>query len=214
MSIDRTPIVPNQLWKEDEKIWEATPKNEVGELNQELLAISNVKPQVRRVPEKNNDKIEKFPSPLKSSDELRKVLDKFVKIACLPEIHQSEHDFINLIDEFISSLILHSDMNECAYLREQLDGLCAKYNTPDESLVLRYIRHMDENTKFAKQKTKWQNFMKKAESFTVGGLSYSINDLNIRNPAGFVYSVLTIDGYWEKPDKESEIDEIIESIEE
>ena len=56
--------------------------------------------------------------------------------------------------------------------------------------------------------------MKKAESFTVGGLSYSINDLNIRNPAGFVYSVLTIDGYWEKPDKESEIDEIIESIEE
>ena len=139
MPIYRTPIVPNQLWKEDEKIWEATPKNEVGELNQELLAISNVKPQVRRVPEKNNDKIEKFPSPLKSSDELRKVLDKFVKIACLPEIHQSEHDFINLIDEFISSLILHSDMNECAYLREQLDGLCAKYNTPDESLVLRYI---------------------------------------------------------------------------
>ena len=54
-------------------------------------------------------------------------------------IYQSEYDFINLIDEFTSSLILHSDMNECSYLKEQLDGLCAKYNTLDESLVLRYI---------------------------------------------------------------------------
>ena len=136
MPIYRTPIVPNQLWKEDEKIWNSTPKNEVGELNKELLAVSNVRPQV---PEKSNDKIENLPSPSKSSDELREVLDNFVKIACLPEIYQSEYDFINLIDEFISSLILHSDMNECSYLKEQLDGLCAKYNTLDESLVLRYI---------------------------------------------------------------------------
>ena len=55
--------------------------------------------------------------------------------------------------------------------------------------------------------------MKKAKSFTLGGLSYSINDLNIRNPAGFVYSVLTTDRYWKKPDNESEIDDIIENIE-
>ena len=123
---------------------------------------------------------------MESSNELREVLDKFVKIACSPEIHQSENEFINLVDEFISSFILHSDISECIELRDQLDGLCAKYNTHDESLVLRYIRHLDENTKFAKQKTKWQNFKKKAEGFIAGGLSYSINDLNIRNPAGFV----------------------------
>ena len=210
MPIYRTPIVPNQLWKEDEKIWNSTPKNEVGELNKELLAVSNVRPQV---PEKSNDKIENLPSPSKSSDELREVLDNFVKIACLPEIYQSEYDFINLIDEFIPSLILNSDMNEFAYLREQLDILFTKYNTLDESLVLRYNRHLDENDKFAKQKIKWRNFMKKAKSFTVGGLSYSINDLNIRNPAGFVYSVLTTDRYWKKPNKESEIDKIIKDIE-
>ena len=55
--------------------------------------------------------------------------------------------------------------------------------------------------------------MKKAKSFTLGGLSYSINDLNIRNPAGFVYSILTTDRYWKKPNKESEIDKIIKDIE-
>ena len=83
-------------------------------------------------------------------------------------------------------------MNECAYLREQLQELCDKYNTLDESLALRYIRHLDENNK-VKQKAKIQNFMKKAESFTIGGFFYPINDLNIKNPAGFAYSILTTD---------------------
>ena len=50
MPMNRTPIVPNQLWKEDQKIWESTPKNEVGEPNHELLAVSNVKPQKPQVP--------------------------------------------------------------------------------------------------------------------------------------------------------------------
>ena len=46
MPIDRTPILPNQIWKEEEKIWVSTPKNEgTNDNNQELLAVSNVKTQ-------------------------------------------------------------------------------------------------------------------------------------------------------------------------
>ena len=213
MPIDRTPILPNQIWKEEEKIWVSTPKNEgTNDNNQELSAVSNVKTQDSQEPKKNDDKIEKLPNPLKS-DEITEVLDKFVQIACLPDIHKSEYDFIQIVDEFISCLILDSNLNECSYLREHLQELCAKYNTPDDSLALRYIRHLDENTKFSKYKTKWQNFMKKAENFTIGGLLYPISDLNIKNPAGFTYSVLTTDRYWENPNQESEIDEIIKDIE-
>ena len=46
MPIDRTPILPNQIWKEEEKIWVSTPKNEgTNDNNQELSAVSNVKTQ-------------------------------------------------------------------------------------------------------------------------------------------------------------------------
>ena len=98
MPIDRTPILPNQIWKEEEKIWVSTPKNEgTNDNNQELSAVSNVKTQDSQEPKKNDDKIEKLPNPLKS-DEITEVLDKFVQIACLPDICKSEYDFIQIVD--------------------------------------------------------------------------------------------------------------------
>ena len=53
MPIDRTPILPNQIWKEEEKIWVSTPKNEgTNDNNQELSAVSNVKTQDSQEPKK------------------------------------------------------------------------------------------------------------------------------------------------------------------
>ena len=107
----------------------------------------------------------------------------------------------------------HSDIHEWTNLREQFDDLSLKYNIQDDSMVTRYINHLDENVKFSKQKTKWQNFMRKAEFFIAGGLSYPINDIIIKNPAGFVYSVLTTEKYWVKPDKKPKIADKITSVE-
>ena len=43
--------------------------------------------------------------------------------------------------------------------------------------------------------------MKQAKSFTADSLVYPINDIIIKNTAGFCYSVLTNDKFWVKSEK-------------
>ena len=188
MAMQRTPIVPNQLWKEKQEKWEISPPKD-----NELL----LDPSIEQGPQ-GTDKAE-IAEAVKTSDKSREGLDEFIKIACASEIHPSEHEFIFLVDYFISALLSHSDIQEWTNLRNQLDDLTLKYNQ-DNSMVARFFNHLDENVKFSKQRIKWQNFMRKTETFIAGGITYPINDLVIKKPAGFVYSILTTDKYWVAPE--------------
>ena len=190
--MQRTPIVPNQLWKEEQKKWEITPPE-----NNKLVEDPSMKQGQQTLQSEDTDKAGITEVP-KTSDKSRKGLDEFMKIAGESEIQQSEYEFTFLVDYFISALLSHSDIQEWTNLRNQLDDLTLKYDQ-EGSMVARYFNHLDENVKFSKQRIKWQDLMRKAESFIAGGIAYPINDLIIKKPAGFVYSVLTTEKYWVKP---------------